>query len=109
MNVIIAKIMNATMSLHYVIIPLEPTLVPVEMVSLEMALTALVSHCGWWCCVRISCSIDINECVMGHDCHDNAGCFNTLGSYNCTCIPGFTGNGTYCTGIFSLLFPLISV
>ena len=39
-------------------------------------------------------SIDINECKEGLDgCHVNAICNNTEGSYNCTCKPGFIGDG----------------
>ncbi|CAH3187437.1 unnamed protein product, partial [Porites lobata] len=42
---------------------------------------------------------DINECTTNvHKCDANAFCNNTDGSYNCTCSPGFTGNGTACTG-----------
>ena len=43
---------------------------------------------------------DINECTTNvHKCAANAFCNNTDGSYNCTCSPGFTGNGTACTGM----------
>ncbi|XP_078380532.1 uncharacterized protein LOC144663449 isoform X2 [Oculina patagonica] len=39
-------------------------------------------------------SLDVNECKDGlHGCHSNATCNNTIGSYNCTCKPGFHGNG----------------
>ena len=42
---------------------------------------------------------DINECMTNvHNCDVNAFCNDTDGSYNCTCISGFTGNGTSCTG-----------
>ena len=42
---------------------------------------------------------DIDECEKGsHDCHINANCTNTAGSYNCTCRPGYTGNGSICQG-----------
>ena len=42
---------------------------------------------------------DIDECEKGsHDCHMNANCTNTPGSYNCTCRPGYTGNGSICKG-----------
>jgi hypothetical protein len=42
---------------------------------------------------------DVNECEMRtHDCHDNATCTNTNGSFTCTCINGFYGNGLNCTG-----------
>ncbi|XP_066027845.1 protein kinase C-binding protein NELL2 [Pocillopora verrucosa] len=40
------------------------------------------------------CEKDINECKEGlHGCHVNAICSNTGGSYNCTCKPGFIGDG----------------
>ena len=43
--------------------------------------------------------LDIDECAMKTDnCSLNATCNNTEGSFNCTCKPGFTGNGFSCTG-----------
>ena len=42
---------------------------------------------------------EIDECKDGsHDCHINASCTNIPGSYNCTCRPGYTGNGRICKG-----------
>ena len=42
---------------------------------------------------------DIDECRnKTHNCHDNATCTNLDGLFNCTCDPGYTGNGTYCEG-----------
>ena len=46
----------------------------------------------------ISLVADIDECLQGDPCGDNAVCFNTLGSFRCTCSFGFTGDGTTCTG-----------
>ena len=40
---------------------------------------------------------DIDECIS-KPCDTNATCENFVGSYNCTCKKGFTGNGTTCTG-----------
>ncbi|XP_065844501.1 uncharacterized protein [Oscarella lobularis] len=41
--------------------------------------------------------LDYDECYSNTSiCHVNAACENTLSSYNCTCKPGFTGNGTTC-------------
>ena len=42
---------------------------------------------------------DINECEgITHNCSSNADCNNTQGSYNCSCKPGYTGNGWNCKG-----------
>ena len=40
---------------------------------------------------------DINEC-LGNPCHADAECWNTEGSFICTCYIGYSGNGTTCTG-----------
>ena len=42
---------------------------------------------------------DINECGQGTDnCHANAQCTDTVGSFQCDCLPGFEGNGVTCNG-----------
>jgi len=42
--------------------------------------------------------VDINECTLGVDnCAYNATCSDTEGSYECTCDPGYTGDGFNCT------------
>ena len=39
-------------------------------------------------------SIDINECEHYNDtCNSNASCTNSEGSFSCSCLPGFTGDG----------------
>ena len=41
--------------------------------------------------------LDVDECAdSSHDCDVNADCTNTHGSYNCTCKPGYTGDGKTC-------------
>jgi len=43
-------------------------------------------------------SVDIEECLTEmDDCHVNAACNNTFGSFECTCVAGFVGNGVNCT------------
>ena len=42
--------------------------------------------------------LDIDECA-GNPCDVNAACLNTNGSYECSCRPGFDGDGRSCTGI----------
>ena len=47
----------------------------------------------------INFQIDIDECKGSNNvCDENANCFNTVGSYNCTCKDGFTGDGHSCSG-----------
>ena len=42
---------------------------------------------------------DIDECTSNnHNCDINAFCNNTEGSHNCTCKPGYSGDGSNCTG-----------
>ena len=41
---------------------------------------------------------DINECMTGSDnCHTNAQCTDTEGSFTCSCNAGYTGDGVTCT------------
>ena len=47
---------------------------------------------------------NINECVESRPCHQNAFCNDTHGSYLCSCMAGFTGNGVSCGGGYLLLF-----
>ncbi|KAL9953459.1 hypothetical protein ACROYT_G040881 [Oculina patagonica] len=43
---------------------------------------------------------DIDECAAGtHSCDANAECTNTKGSYNCTCKPGYHGDGRNCEDV----------
>ena len=43
--------------------------------------------------------IDIDECTTNrHNCDISAFCNNTEGSHNCTCKPGYSGDGSNCTG-----------
>ncbi len=45
--------------------------------------------------------LDIPECALGRDdCHVNATCSETPGSFECTCKQGFTGDGRDCQGNF---------
>ena len=52
------------------------------------------------CC---TCFADVNECITGvNNCNANADCNNTEGSFECTCKPGYSGNGVDCTGDYIL-------
>lgn len=42
---------------------------------------------------------DTDECkTETHKCSSDATCLNTVGSFNCICIDGFSGDGHNCTG-----------
>uniref|UniRef100_A0A0G4EZ83 EGF-like domain-containing protein n=1 Tax=Chromera velia CCMP2878 TaxID=1169474 RepID=A0A0G4EZ83_9ALVE len=43
---------------------------------------------------------DIDECTNSiHDCHTNAACTNSVGSFTCACNNGYSGGGVSCTNI----------
>jgi len=49
---------------------------------------------------QLACSFlppDCNEC-LSDPCNVNANCANIPGSFTCTCIPGYTGDGLNCIG-----------
>ena len=51
------------------------------------------------CCKPLS--LDINECSGNlHNCHDNATCSDTDGSFECFCNPGFDGDGVNCSSMY---------
>ena len=55
---------------------------------------------------------DYDECKDPklNECHEKAKCTNTEGSYNCTCIDGYVGDGFLCQGMVAiLLFASLSV
>ena len=50
--------------------------------------------------IAFTCFADNDECTLGsHNCHGNATCTNTDGSFTCACNVGYTGNGVTCAGM----------
>ena len=49
---------------------------------------------------KINYHSDIDECRSSshNNCSNNAICNNTKGSFNCSCKPGYSGNGYNCSG-----------
>ena len=60
-----------------------------QLLMLQLYLFTIISH-----------SADINECGDDNSCGENAECVNSLGSYSCACLPGFTGDGMTCSSMF---------
>ncbi|XP_072048625.1 protein HEG-like [Amphiura filiformis] len=54
------------------------------------------------------CANDIDECSNSNlnACDLNTNCTNTDGSYYCTCLDGFRGNGETCEGYFQVISDL---
>ncbi|XP_061487863.1 sushi, von Willebrand factor type A, EGF and pentraxin domain-containing protein 1 isoform X2 [Rhineura floridana] len=55
----------------------------------------LCTDSGSWSVISPSC-LDVDECAVGSDCDSHASCLNTNGSYICTCIHPYTGDGKKC-------------
>ncbi len=50
--------------------------------------------------LKIITIADMNECISSSGnttCDVNAFCNNTIGGHTCQCLPGFEGNGSYCS------------
>lgn len=58
--------------------------------------------------ISICFLLDVDECSieqipadyihLENNCHDDATCFNTKGSFYCTCHTGYSGHGVTCIG-----------
>ena len=44
--------------------------------------------------------------MASHDCSSNANCSNSVGSFQCSCQSGYTGDGRACQGKCKLVLPL---
>ena len=56
----------------------------------------MVHLCNYYHMIYVS--TDINECMEYDDlCAVNATCTNTIGTYQCSCDTGFTGDGVSCS------------
>ena len=65
----------------------------------------LLSLCHAVCKIELTLYLDVNECVRAeaHNCHSNAVCSDTIGSFECVCQDGYMGDGVNCTSKFNML------
>lgn len=42
--------------------------------------------------------LDFMECGANNPCHANAKCNEGVGTFTCTCMPGYSGDGVNCEG-----------
>uniref|UniRef100_A0A8C7IIV5 Sushi, von Willebrand factor type A, EGF and pentraxin domain-containing protein 1 n=1 Tax=Oncorhynchus kisutch TaxID=8019 RepID=A0A8C7IIV5_ONCKI len=56
----------------------------------------LCTNSGKWGGNTPAC-LDVDECALGSDCDEHSSCQNTDGSYTCTCIHPYSGDGKNCT------------
>lgn len=50
-------------------------------------------------------SLDQDECFLGtHNCHNDAGCINNKGSFQCECNTGYNGTGVLCQGKLHFIY-----
>lgn len=87
---------------NFVPTPCDPN--PCEAISMSDGTCTIVGEsfkCGcttgyYWS--KGECK-DLNECLdsLLNDCHENADCINSTGSFSCECHENYSGDGTECT------------
>ena len=72
---------------------------PVILVTMELDIFVMVSFNCIYLHFSNPSGSDINECASNNNnCHDEASCTNSIGSFDCNCNNGYFGNGTFCSG-----------
>lgn len=87
--------------------------VNVSLGSQEMGSSVQVLHVKQFLCIYNQCSFftpDIDECEGQSPCHINAQCQNTVGSFSCTCMEGYVGDGRgNCHGTYMIMWQLYTL
>ena len=84
-------------------ITLEVMSVPVQKALQEMDLHVMVGVENITCLYTLkhyNFNADVDECSDQYSfpCHSEAFCNNTFGSFTCTCLTGYSGDGMTCNG-----------
>ena len=96
------------MAMQHVLIALEdfPANVTLASWAMEQAVKVrLEVHLSFIIVTFMFVSLDIDECSSSslNDCDINAECTDTIGSFECNCIVGFSGDGTNCSGTINYI------
>ena len=97
---------TVALPVHTVLIQREVSHAHADLVTLVMESCALVIIYIMSLIHVVSLSLtttDIDECSSGTDnCNENADCTNAIGTFTCSCVFGYTGDGVTCTGKYSI-------
>ena len=71
-----------------------------DIVEMEHSVKVCFIVCVYCMLIIIVYISDVDECQNDtmNDCDDNADCFDTEGSFTCTCRDGYSGTGVQCQG-----------
>ena len=71
-----------------------------DIVEMEHSVKVWLNVCVCSILIIIVSISDVDECQNDtlNNCDDNADCFDTEGSFDCTCREGYNGTGVQCQG-----------
>lgn len=91
---------------YYIAMQILQDLIYLHFLRINVAKHLLKRVCElWWiflaeCLKQFNFLSDVKDCTDPNPCDGNATCTELPGSFSCQCKSGYTGNGTYCSGIY---------